>query len=145
MKNNLLIFAVAILLPVAAFAGHKKDSPQPQDTTDWLNAPTPDGSPTLKETSDWLGKTLVGYFRGTSDGTVNSYLDDVRIDNNCNFTYSERLIDKHYHDTKVTTFPLGAVTSVTTDADGSDGSVLVQTGQTASVHWTEDTIRNPNK
>jgi hypothetical protein len=55
MKKSLTVLAIVILLALSAFAGKKKDS------TDWLNAPTPDGSPTLKETSDWLAKTLQDY------------------------------------------------------------------------------------
>jgi hypothetical protein len=124
MKRGAMILLLAILLPPSAFAGsRKKQAPQP-DSTDWLNAPTPDGSPTLKETSDWLARTLADY-GGDPRGNVYSFVQSVRIDNNCNFDFTEvsRARDnKSYHDATEVTIPLGAVTDV--HIEGVDGEGL---------------------
>lgn len=120
MKKNILVLLAAILLPLSAFGAKKK---QPQDSTDWLNAPTPDGSPTLKETSDWLAKTLAGY-GGDPRGTVYSVVQSVGIDNNCNFSYTEssRARDnKSYRETTEVSFPLGAVTDVHIEGVDAEG------------------------
>lgn len=102
MKKTGIFLTLAILLPLSAFAGRKKQPPQPestqqqQDGTDWLNAPTPDGSPTLKETSDWLARTLQdygGYYPNCgSPGPCLGYfpaLSGVGIDNTCTFRWTE--------------------------------------------------------
>jgi hypothetical protein len=114
MKKMGIILMVTVLLALSAFAGKKK--PQDiQDSTDWLNAPTPDGSPTLKETSDWLAKTLQdygGYF-SDGDGAVRT-IQEVRIDNNCMFSYTTVSSgDNGRHtETTSTSLPLGAVSEV---------------------------------
>src|ERR1700744_682859 len=113
MKKTLITLTIAFLLPVAAFASHKKNA-SPQDSIDWLNAPTPDGSPTLKETSDWLAGILADY-GGDPTGKVYTVIQSVRIDNNCTFNYTEasRARDNRgYHETTEVSFPLGAVTDV---------------------------------
>lgn len=110
----------AILLPAAAFTGKKKDK------TDWLDAPTPDGSPTLKETSDWLAKTLNTYagVGNNQDGKYGSSPDEpvyesVSINNQCEFSFVQVPInDRGRRDRRQalqTIIPLGAVLSVGTD------------------------------
>ena len=42
--ETLFILTMAVLLPISALGGKKKQ----KDSTDWLNAPTPDGSPTTQ-------------------------------------------------------------------------------------------------
>jgi hypothetical protein len=132
MKKTILVLTVAILLPLSAFAGKKKDSSQPQDTTDWLNAPTPDGSPTLKETSDWLEKTLrtfagAGTTRDGSPVYWNGYsypvYEHAAIDNQCNFhIVTVALGDRGRREKKGTEIlvPLGAVKSVETNSPSYD-------------------------
>jgi hypothetical protein len=127
MKKILIILTMAILLPAVAFAGQPQDSKQkpPQDTTDWLNAPTPDGSPTLKETSDWLAKTLEeygGFDNVSGDGSLISKtnIDGVRIDNDCSFHYTLKLWGyeissrKNRWTSTDVSLPLGAVSRVQT-------------------------------
>jgi hypothetical protein len=89
VKKILTIFATAIVLIVSALGQTKQDSSaKPQDTTDWLNAPTPDGSPTLRETSDWLDKTFRLYgdsqIWGGGHMTESDRVLGVHIDNDCN-------------------------------------------------------------
>lgn len=122
MKTILTIFTIALLLPAAAFAGKKK-SASAQDNTDWLNAPTPDGSPTLKETSDWLARTLADY-GGDPSGSVYTVVQNVHIDNNCNFNYtlaSRARDNKSYHETTEVSFALGAVTDVHIEGVDAEG------------------------
>jgi hypothetical protein len=146
MKKTLLILAVAMLLPIAAFAGKKKDSPPP-DTTDWLNAPTPDGSPTLRATSDWLAQTLQAYGGGEHNFEITSY-HDVHIANDCtlNYTYETIRQKATISGPKPTgkpvfitvSIPLGAVTDVSRDSDSSEvyrriHALLIKTGNVAAV------------
>jgi hypothetical protein len=88
MKRILPILAIAMFLPVVAFAAKKKG----QNSTDWLDAPTPDGSPTLRETSDWLAKTLKGYAGAPEDngsmGFDSPAYDSVSINNECELSYT---------------------------------------------------------
>lgn len=121
MKKILVVVTIAMLIPAAALAAKKKD--QPQNGTDWLNAPTPDGSPTLKQTSDWLAQTLSGY-GGETDGSQTTVLFGVAISNDCRFHYTEKTTasdNKHWHSGAEVSFPLGAVTSVTADTDNETG------------------------
>ena len=139
MKKTGMILALAILLPLSAFAGKKKQPPQPD--TDWLNAPTPDGSPTLKETSDWLAKTLQDYggyhpHCGSPGPCLGSFpvLSDVGIDNTCTFRWTEETNasrDAIYS----YAVPLGAVTEITvapTD-DGLAPNLTIKTGQVTAI------------
>jgi hypothetical protein len=130
MKRILAILAIAILLPVAALAAKKKD--QAQTGTDWLNAPTPDGSPTLKETSDWLAKTMEAYGGDNSNQPVT--ISGVRIDNSCNFYWTATVRDRSwnkYLNINDYSLALGAVTNVSAGDDNS--GILIQTGQVEAV------------
>jgi hypothetical protein len=135
VKKTGMILMLAILLPLSAFAGQKKQQDgtekQQPDGTDWLNAPTPDGSPTLKETSDWLAKTLQDY--GGSDSGLYQMVSGVRIDNNCTLSYNE---DEDNGSSIHFSVPLGAITNVEADTlseDGEVGAVTLRTGQVAAV------------
>jgi|GEM_PF-2093648 len=100
-----------------------------QSGYDRLNAPTADGSPTLKVTSDWLAKTLKDYADRNRDGSTRiagwlyEYFNNVHIDNNCVLSYTDT--ESAFHSnllgpggknklSKVTHYyvPLGAVSSV---------------------------------
>jgi hypothetical protein len=151
MKTLLVILTIAVLLPVAAFAG-KKEQPQPQntpkqqDTTDWLNAPTPDGSPTLKETSDWLAQTIEAFGWGGNDSDDYTY-QGVAIDNACTFHYT--VVTTHYKVSGMkkkpvnvnkfdVSIPLGSVTDVYVDSDSDvvwrrAHAVMIKTGSLAVV------------
>jgi len=121
VKKTIAVLVVSILLPLSAFAAKKKQAQQ--DSTDWLNAPTPDGSPTLKETSDWLARTLTDY-GGDPRGAVYTVIQNVRIDNNCNFSFtvaSRAQDNKSYHESTELTVPLGAVTDVHIEGVDGDG------------------------
>jgi hypothetical protein len=127
MKRILITLAIAILLPVSAFSAKKKDSSPPPDATDWLNAPTPDGSPTLKETSDWLAKTWEAY-----GGDANTSYFAIHIDNDCSFHMSVAFRNGKHMSTNDWSFPLGAVSSVDRDPDHAQ-SVKIATGNLAAV------------
>lgn len=130
MKKILVVVAIAVLLPCAALAAKKKD--QPQNGTDWLNAPTPDGSPTLKETSDWLAKTMEAYGGDNSNQPVT--ITGVHIDNSCNFYWTATVRDRSwnkYLDITDFSIALGAVTNLT--PGNNDDGVLIQTGQVEAV------------
>jgi hypothetical protein len=126
VKKSVIVLVVAILLPLSALSGKKKR----QDSTDWLNAPTPDGSPTLKQTSDWLAKTLQDY----GGLPPNEELTGVRIDNDCTFNYDQdELISRQHLSFSI---PLGAITNVEIghyDTSGGVPHVELQTGQVADV------------
>jgi hypothetical protein len=116
MKKTLQILLVTILLPGAAFAGKKKD----QNATNWLDAPTPDGSPTLRETSDWLAKTLKDYAGAPEANGGMGYdspaYDSVSINNQCELSYTMIPQDQYRrrdwkHAWRITV-PLGAVDAV---------------------------------
>lgn len=137
VKRILMVMTMATLLPMCAFAGKKKQQPQPQDGTDWLNAPPPDGSPTLKQTSDWLAKTLEGYGGGYANGITYS-ISGVRVDNDCSFHYTEKDTGDHYKDIVDVSFPLGAVTSVSSQLSQEDSvhNVTVKTGDVNLVKFS---------
>lgn len=125
MKKSLWFLMLTVSLSVSAFAGKKKE----QNTTDWLNAPTPDGSPTLKETSDWLSQTMEAYGGNTRDPAA---VIGVRIDNSCNFYWTLRVTDRSwnkYLDITDYSLPLGAVTSVSATQTG----VRLETGQVTAI------------
>ena len=146
MKKAIVVLIIAILLPLSAFAGRKKQAPQPdstqqQDGTDWLNAPTPDGSPTLKETRDWLKRVLEGY-GGYDYNGASRPIEDVQIDGKCNFAYKERYIyklDKQNVIDLSVVLPLGAVTNVSID-QGYPGEVVLRlsTGQASAIRQTQE-------
>ena len=125
MKKLLWSLILTALLSAPAIAGKKKDSPPPQDGTDWLNAPTPDGSPTLRATSDWLGKTLEAY-----GGDNNSSDVSIHIDNDCSFHVKFANKNGKHTFTNDLSFPLGAVTSVDRDPDNAQ-NVKIATGNVA--------------
>jgi len=139
MKKSVIVLVVAILLPLAAFADKKKQPPPGStDITDWLNAPTPDGSPTLKQTSDWLAKTLQDYGGDWRHATV---VSEVRIDNNCVFSYSEMTPKGPWENSGTAidiSFPLGAITKVQPSDEGADfgpHGIEFETGQVEAVRW----------
>src|SRR5271168_4417284 len=72
MKNIFMILFVVTLLVVASLG--QQTAPLQADVN-WLDAPTPDGSPTLRETSDWLGKTLslYGGFHDVNGGSTSTW------------------------------------------------------------------------
>jgi hypothetical protein len=132
MKKIILVLAVVILLPLSAFAAKKK--PQ-ADSPDWLNAPTPDGSPTLKETSDWLANSLADY-AGVDDGAISSStsVSNVAIDNTCTFRWSESYY-REKHPSYVYALPLGAVSEITAlpDNGGNWFDLMIKTGDVAAI------------
>ena len=142
VKKTIAVLVVSILLPLSAFAARKKQAQQ--DSTDWLNAPTPDGSPTLKETSDWLARTLTDY-GGDPRGAVYTVIQNVRIDNNCNFSFtvaSRAQDNKSYHESTELTVPLGAVTDV--HIEGVDGDGLTHLVEDAGYIAAHPTRLKPN-
>jgi hypothetical protein len=144
MKKTGMILMLAILLPLSAFAARKKPAPPPDPTppqagTDWLNAPTPDGSPTLKETSDWLAQNFPAYAGidisrdDPGDEATHWRFSDASIDGTCTFRWTETMWmgngRKEVRDTTTVehhSVPLGAVTEVSVRApgeyDGENGS-----------------------
>jgi hypothetical protein len=121
---------VAALMIVGLFilpssASHKKKA-DGGDATDWLNAPTPDGSPTLKETSDWLASTLGEYggnkFPDLGPVTV---IADAHIDNRCTFEYQEISHSTSHFPNSNISLPLGAVTQILPHQDLDRGVVGV--------------------
>jgi hypothetical protein len=158
MKKILTILTIAILLPASAFAGKKKDSqrnqdlqqsndpqqwqvpddtPQSPDGTDWLNAPTPDGSPTLKETSDWLAKVLDEY--GGNESTerlFESSIKRAKIDNSCNLSYLELGLGGGGTISKVSV-PLGAITSIEIRNNDAGPFVKWETGKLALARYVK--------
>jgi hypothetical protein len=139
MKKILTILAIATILTGCALAQKKEDgSAKAQDTTDWLNAPTPDGSPTLKQTSDWLARAFSDYGGGEMPSGTGS-VEDIGIGNDCRFHYTIKFT-AHNSDQMIVTdvsFPLGAVTSVEAgsalDGDHSNPSLNFATGSLALV------------
>ena len=147
MKKILAILMIGALLPASAFAGKKKQDSTPQDATDWLNAPTPDGSPTLKETSDWLAQTLAGY-GGNNFETQTTVLYDIGITNDCNFHFTMKTTDrdtKHWFNSSDVSIPLGAVTSVEPYADpdtGRNTDVTIHTGNVEAMQFVSHGWQN---
>jgi hypothetical protein len=143
MKKLLTILTTAILLPASAFAGKKKDradnpAPQQTDGTDWLNAPTPDGSPTLKQTSDWLAMTFADYGSYSYMGTW--YVSGVSIDNSCNFHYTTTQTwgdDRKSVQILDHTVPLGAMTDIQPHSDVNDRVIGIEyhTGNVPLIHF----------
>jgi len=145
MKKSVVFLVVAILLPLSAFAGKKKQ----QDSTDWLNAPTPDGSPTLKQTIDWLAQTLQDYsWDSFEDGQGFWVVSGFRIDNNCNFSYTKTAPKGFgFSATIDVSFPLGAITSVEPSSEGvSYGfwGVEFETGEVAALRVVRRTHGQPD-
>jgi len=133
VKNGIIaILMGAMLFPMSAFGSRRKQ--QAPETPDRLNAPTPDGSPTLKATSDWLAKALDGY-GGLNQNFGPTVIQNFRIENDCSLRYTvrdTRWSDKHYfHDMDVS-FPLGAVTQV--HFAMTNGQIYLIDIRTASVH-----------
>jgi hypothetical protein len=113
------ISAIAMFLPLLAMAGRRKD------TIDRLNAPTSDGSPTLKQTGDWLAKTLADY-----GGENDSPTCGLAIDNSCTLHWS----DGKGRGSESFSVPLGAVTSVE----------IVPQNWNGGDRWLDLTIRTGN-
>ncbi len=130
MKNILMILFVVTLFAVASLG--QQTAPQHADVN-WLDAPTPDSSPTLRETSDWLGKTLPLYGGGS---TWNGSLLDANrvlsasIDNDCNLNLAidyatntnknaeRRVKHAHFsHEVDAISVPLGAGVMVAWQGD----------------------------
>jgi hypothetical protein len=148
MKKAGMILMLAILVSLSAFAGKKKqqDNQDNAGGVDWLNAPTPDGSPTLKQTSDWLAKTLQAY-GGEDRQSGRSVIREVRIDNSCNFHYSVNetgYSGNPYVRGFDVTLPLGAVHDIyawISDIDAPPVGIDISTGQTASVQFSSHSRR----
>jgi hypothetical protein len=139
MKRILTILTIAAVWPALFVAGQtKQDSGSvqgisPGTEVNWLDAPTPDGSPTLRETSDWLGKTLSLYGSGQSWSGFLDHADQVTsasIDNNCNLNLAidyaantnqnaaRRVKHPHFsHELDEITIPLGAGVMVSSQGD----------------------------
>ncbi len=176
MKKILTILIITAVWPASFVAGQtKQDSGSVQATSqgtevNWLDAPTPDGSPTLRETSDWLAKTLTvyGVSRGPNDtvseGTwgkvtvrVNgtSRIVGAHIDGQCHFIYNEidaegtRVLNKHEHEnvsyTGITvSVPLG-VPGLVIANDADDGyPIKIQTGSTHDIAVTSAALDAKN-
>jgi hypothetical protein len=130
--KRILITLVAVLLQGVAPC---QQTASQQADTNWLDAPTPDGSPTLRETSNWLDKTLRLYgSHSTWRGGLNPLQDSeqvisVSIDNSCNLNVgvdyatnantSDRKV-KHLrfsHELDRITVPLGAAIAVSSGGD----------------------------
>lgn len=139
MRNILRNTAVAALLSGTLLFGQAQDSATAQRASaaqqevDWLDAPTPDGSPTLRETSDWLAKTLIAY--GGDDPADGSHarIGTAHIDNDCSFHV-------HINVTSVddlssaldVSLPLGAVVKVS-DGVGEVPNVMISTGSVKAI------------
>ncbi len=132
MKKILIMLAATLLQGVALC--QQIAASRPSDIN-WLDAPTPDGSPTLRETSNWLDKTLRLYGSySTWRGGLNPLQDSsqvisVSIDDSCNLNVgidyatnantSDRK-QKHLrfsHELDEVTIPLGAGIVVSSDGD----------------------------
>lgn len=127
MKKIQTIVAIAILLTGSAFAGGKKD----KNSADWLNAPTPDGSPTLGETRDWLAKVLVEY-SGHGGPTDFEWTTGASIDNTCHLSWTTDVYDgnsPHPRRGSRYSLPLGAVTDVSI----ADSKIMIATGDVAAI------------
>lgn len=117
MKKILITLMTAILLPAVAF-GQQTAS---QEQVNWLDAPTPDGSPTLRETSDYLAKTMQEYGGYSVFG----------IDNSCTLRWEE----PGYASLKYTV-PMGAVQSIeatTSTSDRTYPAIQLTTGNIAAI------------
>jgi hypothetical protein len=120
--------------------------------------------PTLKETNDWLAKTLKIYASGGPSAYYTAYVfSNFEIDNNCNLTIKETYnlddpneriaLEDIVHATKVVTIPLGAITNVyrppIQDPSGGDNYfkdkiIVIETGQIAAVHTVTHYIVPPS-
>jgi hypothetical protein len=118
MKKILMALTIAALLLLAA-SGQQTAS---QEQVNWLDAPTPDGSPTLRETSDYLAKTMQEYGGYSVFG----------IDNSCTLRWEEP-----YGDTFLKyTVPMGAVQSIvatTSTSDRTYPAIQLTTGNIAAI------------
>jgi hypothetical protein len=141
MKIHVNVLALAIFLSSSAFAGSSKQQAT-QDSTDRLNAPTADGSPTLQVTSDWLAKTLQDYGGDLPNNDYDDFYINVGIDNNCRLSYADKSVEKDNgaYEIRETTVILGAVDSVNVDAmDLNDNHNVIgmTTGKVAAVSETD--------
>ena len=140
MNKNGIILMLAILMPLTAFAGKKKQQDD-QDTTALLDAATPDGSPTLRQTRDWLKAALEGY-GGYYNGGSARPIESVQIDGKCNFTYKERYIyklDKQNVIVASYEMQVGAIKHVSVEGDRGDDVVLrLSTGQASAIRVTDE-------
>jgi hypothetical protein len=120
--------------------------------------------PTLKETNDWLAKTLKVYASGGPSDYYSGYVfSNFEIDKNCNLSITEnynlddpneRIAPKDtVHGTKVVTIPLGAITNVYRpptqylkgdDSYFKDKIIAIETGQIAAVHMVTHYIVPPS-
>jgi hypothetical protein len=137
-KSIIAILLITIALPVAAFAGKKKEQPK-----------APDSGPTLKETSDWLAKTLTAY-GGFVNGYVRWEYNNVVLDNDCKFSLILSITepqDPSYFLTSEMSLPVGAVDRIEElPADSAnDRTIMLHTGQLAVVHGLTHSSINPGK
>jgi len=138
VKKTGIILMLAILLPLSAFADKKKRPPQ--DNTDWLNAPTPDGSPTLKQTSDWLASVIGDYGNYECCGFPFGRIVDVGIDNQCTFQWRE-VSDSTKHPLYMNfSVPLGAVTSVEIQDNNGATQIWIRTGDIGAIRGSGQAV-----
>jgi hypothetical protein len=145
MKFRRLSIQIAALC-IAAFSV----AAYSQAGNDRLNAPTTDGSPTLKVTSDWLAQTLQAYGGGHGDDVYSN----IGIDNNCTFSFTDKYtytdvpgeVGDYYFTT--VSIRLGTVDKII--VNGGTPGVYITTGQVAGVHivisspMKANGKRNPN-
>lgn len=170
MRNILRNITVVALLSGTLLFSQAQDTATAQRASaaqqevDWLDAPTPDGSPTLRETSDWLAKTLTLYggSNGFEDGVTGSMwsakvtrsikgallIADARIDEQCHFIYNEIYAEGTVKDgskhqnvsyTGITvSVPLGvpALSIENTYVRGDGHKLEIQTGSTQDIAIT---------
>jgi hypothetical protein len=115
LKKRPMLLTIAVLLPAITLAAGKNKQQPVQDGVDRLNAPTADGNPTLKVTSDWLATTIKKYdgIFLPPDGQGAFHLENVFIDNGCTF----QATNSSYYDgvgggIVYFSIPLGAVDEV---------------------------------
>lgn len=122
---TLMTLTISALLSLAA-SGQQTAS---QEQVNWLDAPTPDGSPTLRETSDYLAKTMQEYGGYSGFG----------IDNSCTLRWEEP-----YGDTFLKyTVPMGAVqfiAATTSTSDRTYPAIQLTTGNIAAIEQLESLL-----
>lgn len=100
--------------------------------------------PTLKETSDYLAKTLEEYGGSDHRGSARSWITDVGIDSQCVLRWKEENRDiavKKYFLDREYTIPLGAVHSFHSDPE-NPFLIIVETGDIEAIRYTQNESGN---